>query len=99
MPGEITPLASLGRRVRGRTPIIATQFEYSLAARDGERDLLPMAEQLGIGAPIYSSTTSRSATRQPEIATRHRFASEAPDPAQPATDRKRTHVIFSSRSR
>ncbi|MEV4343277.1 aldo/keto reductase [Actinoplanes sp. NPDC049596] len=39
---------------RGRTPIIATQFEYSLAARDGERDLLPMAEHLGLGAAIYS---------------------------------------------
>jgi aryl-alcohol dehydrogenase-like predicted oxidoreductase len=38
----------------GRTPIIATQFEYSLAARDGERDLLPMAEQLGLGVAIYS---------------------------------------------
>ena len=39
---------------RRRTPIIATQFEYSLAARDGERELLPMAEELGIGAAIYS---------------------------------------------
>ncbi|WP_250032357.1 aldo/keto reductase [Paractinoplanes maris] len=37
-----------------RTPVIATQFEYSLAARDGERDLLPMAEHLGIGAAVYS---------------------------------------------
>ncbi|GAA2575957.1 aldo/keto reductase [Winogradskya consettensis] len=39
---------------RHRTPIIATQFEYSLAARDGERDLLPMADSLGLGTAVYS---------------------------------------------
>jgi aryl-alcohol dehydrogenase-like predicted oxidoreductase len=41
-------------RSRGRNPIIAAQFEYSLAARDGERDLIPMAESLGLGAALYS---------------------------------------------
>ncbi|KUL29742.1 aldo/keto reductase [Actinoplanes awajinensis] len=46
--------AVTGAAARGRTPIVATQFEYSLAARDGERDLLPMAEHLGIGAAVYS---------------------------------------------
>jgi aryl-alcohol dehydrogenase-like predicted oxidoreductase len=30
------------------------QFEYSLAARDGERDLIPMAERFGLGAALYS---------------------------------------------
>lgn len=43
-----------GARARGRNPIVGTQFEYSLAARDGERDLIPMAESLGIGAVLYS---------------------------------------------
>lgn len=38
----------------GRTPIVGAQFEYSLAARDGERDLLPMAEGLGLAAAVYS---------------------------------------------
>jgi aryl-alcohol dehydrogenase-like predicted oxidoreductase len=38
----------------GRSPIIAVQFEYSLAARDGERDLIPMAERFGLGAALYS---------------------------------------------
>lgn len=38
----------------GRSPIIGVQFEYSLAARDGERELIPMAEQLGLGAALYS---------------------------------------------
>lgn len=41
-------------RARGRNPIIATQFEYSLAARDGERDLIPMAESIGLGGLFYS---------------------------------------------
>lgn len=38
----------------GRSPIIGVQFEYSLAARDGERDLLPMAETFGLGVAMYS---------------------------------------------
>ncbi|MCS5735124.1 aldo/keto reductase [Herbiconiux daphne] len=41
-------------RAGGRNPVIATQFEYSLAARDGERDLIPMAESLSIGGLLYS---------------------------------------------
>ena len=41
-------------RARGRNPIVGAQFEYSLAARDGERDLIPMAESLGIAAAFYS---------------------------------------------
>lgn len=46
--------AVVGSRAAGRNAIIGTQFEYSLAARDGERDLIPMAEQLGLGAAMYS---------------------------------------------
>jgi aryl-alcohol dehydrogenase-like predicted oxidoreductase len=38
----------------GRSPVIGVQFEYSLAARDGERDLIPMAEHFGLGAALYS---------------------------------------------
>ncbi|MFI2364028.1 aldo/keto reductase [Promicromonospora sp. NPDC019610] len=41
-------------RALGRRPIVAAQLEYSLAARDGERELIPMAEGLGIGAALYS---------------------------------------------
>ena len=41
-------------RARGRNPIVGVQLEYSLAARDGERDLIPMAESMGIGAAFYS---------------------------------------------
>ncbi|GAB7071238.1 aldo/keto reductase [Mycobacterium hodleri] len=38
----------------GRSSVIGVQFEYSLAARDAERDLIPMAEHLGLGAALYS---------------------------------------------
>jgi aryl-alcohol dehydrogenase-like predicted oxidoreductase len=40
--------------LRGWTPIAAVQFEYSLVERSGERDNLPMAEALGIGAALWS---------------------------------------------
>jgi len=46
--------AVTGTRARGRNPIIGAQFEYSLAARDGERDLIPMSESLGLGVAMYS---------------------------------------------
>src|SRR5881628_973136 len=40
--------------VRGWTPISAVQFEYSLVERSGDRDNLPMAEALGVGAALWS---------------------------------------------
>ena len=41
-------------QLRGWTPISAVQFEYSLVERSGDRDNLPMAEALGIGAALWS---------------------------------------------
>jgi aryl-alcohol dehydrogenase-like predicted oxidoreductase len=40
--------------LRGWTPISAVQFEYSLVERSGDRDNLPMAEALGVGAALWS---------------------------------------------
>lgn len=40
--------------LRGSASLIGAQFEYSLASRDAERELLPMTEGLGLGAAIYS---------------------------------------------
>jgi len=51
-PAWQVALATSGGSSHGS--IIGTQFEYSLAARDGERDLIPMAENLGLGVAIYS---------------------------------------------
>lgn len=40
--------------LRGWAPLIALQFEYSLASRGADRELLPMAEALGLGAALWS---------------------------------------------
>jgi aryl-alcohol dehydrogenase-like predicted oxidoreductase len=40
--------------VRGFAPIAAIQVEYSLAERSAERELLPMAEALGLAATLWS---------------------------------------------
>lgn len=40
--------------VRGWSPISAVQFEYSLVERGAEREQLPMADALGLGAAMWS---------------------------------------------
>jgi aryl-alcohol dehydrogenase-like predicted oxidoreductase len=40
--------------IRGWAPITGVQFEHSLIERSGERELLPMAEALGLGVALYS---------------------------------------------
>ncbi|MEU0794226.1 aldo/keto reductase [Amycolatopsis sp. NPDC005961] len=40
--------------LRGIAPLVGVQAEYSLAERTAERDLLPMAEGLGLGVVLYS---------------------------------------------
>lgn len=40
--------------LRGWAPLVGIQVEYSLAERAPERELLPMAEALGLGAALWS---------------------------------------------
>ncbi|SPT57078.1 aldo/keto reductase [Actinomadura madurae] len=40
--------------LRGWAPLIALQIEYNLIERTGERDLIPMARELGLGVVPYS---------------------------------------------
>lgn len=40
--------------LRGWSPIVGVQMEYSLAERSAERELLPMAESLGLAANLWS---------------------------------------------
>lgn len=40
--------------LRGWTPLVALQIEYSLVQRTVERDLVPMAETLGMGVTAWS---------------------------------------------
>ena len=46
--------ADLLAEIRGWGPIVGIQIEYSLAQRTAERELLPMAEALGLGAALWS---------------------------------------------
>lgn len=39
---------------RGWSPLVALQIEYSLIERTGERDLIPMAPEMGLGVTPYS---------------------------------------------
>ncbi|WP_431922643.1 aldo/keto reductase [Amycolatopsis tucumanensis] len=40
--------------LRGWSPLVALQIEYNLVQRAGERDLIPMARELGLGVVPYS---------------------------------------------
>ncbi|MET0426525.1 MAG: aldo/keto reductase [Actinoplanes sp.] len=40
--------------LRGWSPLVALQLEYNLIERTGERDLLPMARELGLGVTLWS---------------------------------------------
>lgn len=40
--------------LRGWSPLVALQIEYSLAERTAERDLIPMSREMGLGVVPYS---------------------------------------------
>ncbi|WOQ15603.1 aldo/keto reductase [Raineyella sp. W15-4] len=46
--------AALLAEVSGWSPIVGIQIEYSLVERSADRELLPMAEALGLGATFWS---------------------------------------------
>lgn len=53
-PAWATARASTTAEFRGWVPITALQLEYSLLERTGEGELLPMAQELGIGTMPWS---------------------------------------------
>jgi aryl-alcohol dehydrogenase-like predicted oxidoreductase len=66
-------LASQLADLRGWSPVAGIQIEYSLIERTPDRDLLPMAEALGLGVAFWSPLAGglltgkyRSATADPE---------------------------------
>ncbi|MBU3063523.1 aldo/keto reductase [Nocardia sp. NEAU-G5] len=44
--------------LRGWSPLVALQIEYNLLERTGERDLIPMAKELGLGVIPWSPLAS-----------------------------------------
>lgn len=53
-PAWIVSQANTLASLRGWTPFVGMQIEYNLAARDPERDLLPMAHALDIGVTAWA---------------------------------------------
>jgi aryl-alcohol dehydrogenase-like predicted oxidoreductase len=53
-PAWVTSRAVAVTELRGLIPVAGIQFEYSLVERSGDRENLPMAEALGLGAAIWS---------------------------------------------
>lgn len=53
-PAWRTSRAALLADLRGWAPLIGIQTEYSLVERTADRELLPMAEALGLGATLWS---------------------------------------------
>jgi aryl-alcohol dehydrogenase-like predicted oxidoreductase len=53
-PAWRTARASIIAELRSWSPIIGIQIEYSLVAREADREQLPMVEALGMGAALFS---------------------------------------------
>jgi aryl-alcohol dehydrogenase-like predicted oxidoreductase len=57
-PAWVIARANTLAELRGWTPFCATQLEYSLLERTPERDLLPMAEHLGLTTTVWGALAS-----------------------------------------
>ena len=53
-PAWMTARAATLAELRGAIPISGVQLEYSLVERSADRENLPMAESLGLGAAVWS---------------------------------------------
>jgi aryl-alcohol dehydrogenase-like predicted oxidoreductase len=54
MPAWVVSRANTLAELRGWTPFVGLQIEYSLIERTVERELLPMAEAMGLGVTAWS---------------------------------------------
>lgn len=67
-PAWVVSASNMLAELRGWTPFIALQIEYSLLARDGDRDLWPMAETFGMSvcawAPLAAGVLTGKYTRE-----------------------------------
>lgn len=73
-PAWIASQANTAATLRGWSPFIALQIEYSLIERTGERELLPMAEEFGLsvttwapmGAGVLTGKYTRGSSETPK---------------------------------
>ncbi len=52
-PAWLVSRAATIAELRGWSPVVATQIEYNVVARTAERELLPMADALGLGVVCW----------------------------------------------
>jgi aryl-alcohol dehydrogenase-like predicted oxidoreductase len=66
-PAWIVSASNVAAELRGWTPFVALQIQYSLISRTAERDLLPMAEHFGLSvlpwAPLGAGVLTGKHTR------------------------------------
>lgn len=86
--------------LRGWTPLVALQIEYSLAQRTVERELIPMARELGLGvlawSPLAMGVLTGKYTRQDLDAAASAQTQARPEGAR--GDVAYSHAIFNERS-
>jgi aryl-alcohol dehydrogenase-like predicted oxidoreductase len=75
--------------LRGWTPFVGLQIEYSLVERTVERELLPMAEALGLGVTAWSPLGGGALTGKYKSghAQDARYGTEMMKPHMPSADR------------
>jgi aryl-alcohol dehydrogenase-like predicted oxidoreductase len=72
---------------KGWSPFVGLQVPYSLLQRDAERELLPMAEALGLGVTAWSPLAGGI------LSGKYTEASNAPTRLDPATVDDRAHTV------
>lgn len=81
-PAWRTTRAATLADMRGWSPLVGVQFEYSLVERSADREILPMAEALGLGAALWSPlgggvlTGKYRASREGRLAAGRRVVTE-----------------------
>lgn len=92
MPAWEVSRANMMADLKGWTPFTGLQIEYSLAERTAERDLLPMAKQLGLGVvgwgPLNGGALSGKYLAAPNAPTR-----KTPDQIPPRTRQIAEQVV------
>jgi aryl-alcohol dehydrogenase-like predicted oxidoreductase len=94
MPAWLVSRANTLAELRGWTPFVGLQIEYSLIERTVERELLPMASSLGLGVTAWSPlgggvlTGKYAKEKAPgQTGSEGRYATEMMKPFLPAADR------------
>ncbi|MFT3699000.1 MAG: aldo/keto reductase [Kofleriaceae bacterium] len=82
MPAWATTHAQVLAMMRGWTPLIAYQAEYSLLERTAEAELVPMAEQLGMGILAWGPLKNGTLVRRIDEPGKRAALTGGPTPAQ-----------------